>query len=95
MTDAFDILRLVAKTTEVPPGRICGPCMAHRYAEARHICWYLMHTSLGMRQSDVGRFFDVDRRAVAYGIARVEDKREDRRFDATIAQLEQIIKDGP
>lgn len=97
MSDAFDILRLVAQATGQTPGRICGPSQARLDAEARHLCWYLCHTVLGMRQADVGAWFGVDRRAVAYGVGRVEDKRDEVDFEALVVSLEGRLKNqnGP
>ena len=57
-------------------------------AHARHLCWYLMHTCQGMRQSDIAAWFDVDRRAVAWGVSRVEDRRDDPDFDARLTAIE-------
>lgn len=92
MTDAFDVLRLVTAATGIAPGAICGRGQAQPIAGARHLCWYLMHTGLGMRQRDVARFFDVERRALQYGIRRVEDRRDDPAFDALVTELERKIE---
>jgi chromosomal replication initiation ATPase DnaA len=92
MTDAYDVLRLVAEATGQSPGRICGGFQTHADAEARHLCWYLCHTALGMRQIDIGNWFGVDRRAVAYGIGRVEDKRDAPAFDTIVEKLEGTLK---
>lgn len=86
--DAFDVMRLVAHHTGVAPGGMCRLSQNRPEAHARHLCWYLMHTSLGMRQADIGHWFGVDRRAVAYGIARVEDRREDEAFDLRLQAIE-------
>jgi len=94
MTDAFDVLRLVAQATQLPPARICGPFQRHCDARARHLCWYLCHTVLGMRQADVGAWFDVDRRAIAYGISRVEDMRDDDAYDVFVTALERDVEDN-
>lgn len=91
MPDAFDVLRLVAKATGASPGGICAVSQKRSEAHARHLCWYLMHTSLGMRQADIGQWFSVDRRAVAYGIARIEDQREDPAFDVRLSEMEWVL----
>jgi chromosomal replication initiation ATPase DnaA len=91
VTDAYDVLRLVAEATGQSPGRICGGFQTHADAEARHLCWYLCHTALGMRQIDIGNWFGVERRAIGYGIARIEDKRDSPAFDERLTSIERNL----
>ena len=88
----YEVLRAVAEATSTPPGAICGGSQKAQAATARHLCWYLMHTSLGLRQRDIARWFDVERRALQYGIRRVEDRRDDAEFDALVTKLEEKVR---
>ena len=59
-----------------------------RVAHMRQLAMYLLHVSGGYRMSDVAGFFGRDRSTVSYACARVEDRRESRRFDELVSALE-------
>ena len=60
-------------------------------AAARMLGMYLVHVMLGRTYSEVGAVFGRDRTTVAYACARIEDLRDDPRFDAEVAMLEDAI----
>ncbi len=60
-------------------------------AFARQTAMYLAHVHLGMSLSEVGRTFSRDRTTVAHACARVEDCRDDPKFDRILACLETTL----
>lgn len=61
-------------------------------AFARQIAMYLSHVACGQSLTDVGRIFARDRTTVAHACARIEDMRDDRRFDRVLDLLEAIVR---
>ncbi|MDD9910821.1 MAG: hypothetical protein OXR62_14175 [Ahrensia sp.] len=61
-------------------------------ALARQIAMYLAHTAFGMQMTVVGIHFNRDRTTVSHGCALVEDRRDERFFDAVICELEATIQ---
>ena len=53
---------------------------------------YLSHVACGQSLTDVGRIFARDRTTVAHACARIEDLRDDRRFDRVLDLLEAIVR---
>jgi len=60
-------------------------------ATARQMAMYLAHVELGLSLSRVGASFGRDRTTVAHACARVEDRRDDPRFERMIACLEAAL----
>ncbi|MEJ8571330.1 helix-turn-helix domain-containing protein [Microbaculum marinum] len=58
---------------------------------ARHTAMYLMHVVLRRTYADVAALFSRHRTSVLYACARIEDRRDDRAFDARIARLERSL----
>jgi hypothetical protein len=63
-----------------------------RIAFARQIAMYLSHVACGQSLTDVGRIFARDRTTVAHACARIEDMRDDLRFDRVLDLLEAIVR---
>jgi|GEM_PF-2632714 len=64
-----------------------------REALARHVAIYLSHVTLGLPHSRVAEAFRRHRTSVIYACARIEDRRDDPRFDNRLSQLEgRILK---
>ena len=61
-------------------------------ALARQAAMYLAHVSFGLTLTEVGELFCRDRTTVAHACARIEDRREDQDFDATISMLERSVR---
>jgi hypothetical protein len=66
-----------------------GPARA---AWARHLAIYLQHVVFGASISACARVFRRDRASVRHACARVEDARDDPRFDAVLAHLESALR---
>jgi len=60
-------------------------------AMARQVAMYLAHVNLGLSLSQVGKDFGRDRTTVAHACSRVEDHRDDPRFERIIACLEAAL----
>lgn len=60
-------------------------------ANARQMAMYLAHVELGLSLSRVGASFGRDRTTVAHACARMEDRRDDPRFERMIACLEAAL----
>lgn len=60
-------------------------------AFARQIAMYLAHVHFGLSLSEVGRSFGRDRTTVAHACARVEDSRDDPKFERVLACLEAAL----
>lgn len=57
-------------------------------ALARQVAMYLAHVSCGLSFTQIGTLFDRDRTTVAHACAVVEDRRDERMFDAVLEILE-------
>ena len=60
-------------------------------AFARQTAMYLAHVKLGLRLSEVGRYFRRDRTTVAHACASIEDRRDDPACEAVIECLEAAV----
>ncbi len=61
-------------------------------AATRQLAMYMMHVVLGRNLTQVGVFFGRDRTTVAYACMRVEDMRDDEKFDTEIENIEIIYE---
>jgi chromosomal replication initiation ATPase DnaA len=57
-------------------------------AGARQLAIYLAHVGFGHSLEEIGRAFRRDRTTAAHACHRVEDRRDDARFDAMVTALE-------
>jgi chromosomal replication initiation ATPase DnaA len=60
-------------------------------AFARQTAMYLAHVHFGLSLSQVGRNFGRDRTTVSHACARVEDSRDDPKFERVLACLEAAL----
>jgi chromosomal replication initiation ATPase DnaA len=58
----------------------------------RQVAMYLSHVACGFTMKEVGRLFGRDRTTVSHGCNVVEDRRDDPRFDRSLAILENILR---
>ena len=58
-------------------------------AFARQIAMYLAHVGFGLSMAEVGKAFGRDRTTVVHACHLIEDRRDERRFDDLLDQLEQ------
>lgn len=89
---AAAVAALVAQRRQVPMGLLlhrsrCKP----EIAEARMLAMYLVHVVLGRSYSEVGQLFGRDRTTVAHACARIEDLRDDARFEDEVLAFEAAI----
>jgi chromosomal replication initiation ATPase DnaA len=89
---AAAVARLVAGRRKIPLDLLlhrsrCKP----EIAEARMLAMYLVHVMLGRTYSQVGQFFGRDRTTVAHACSRIEDLRDEPRFEAEVLALEEAI----
>ena len=61
-------------------------------AFARQVAMYLAHVGCGLTLTEVGRVFARDRTTVAHACARVEDRRDDAKFDRSLELLEGVMR---
>lgn len=57
-------------------------------ADARHLAIYLQHVVFGASLTACGAAFARDRTSVRHACARIEDRRDEPRFDRAVAHLE-------
>lgn len=63
-----------------------------RVALARQVAMYLAHVGCRLTLTEVGRMFQRDRTTVAHACAVIEDRRDDRIFDAALDLMERILQ---
>jgi len=71
-------------------GRVSVPA-----SEARALAMYLAHTGLGWPLARVGTAFGRDRTTVGHACQRIEARRDDPAFDASVAELEACLGAAP
>lgn len=81
-----------AAAVGVPAQTLAAPsrCRAP-IAQARQLAVYLHHVALGASLSACARLFGRDRATVRHACARIEDMRDDPRFDRCAARLETAL----
>jgi chromosomal replication initiation ATPase DnaA len=83
----------VATVFEIDGALLAQPSRGRaRFALARQVAMYLGHVACGLSLTAVGRFFDRDRSTVAHACKRVEDRREDKDFDAALQMMETSVR---
>ena len=84
---------LVAHLCGVPVDELfAGTRRGARAAFARHIAMYLMHVIYGLSLTEVGTLFGRDRSTASHACHKVEDLREDPRFDRQLTLLENLLR---
>lgn len=57
----------------------------------RHVAMYLAHVGLGVPMGEIGNAFGRDRTTVTHACHLIEDRRDDRGFDAMLDRLEAAV----
>jgi chromosomal replication initiation ATPase DnaA len=88
-----DVIALVARQKKVPIRLLthksrCRPAAAR----ARQLAMYLSHVVFGRSLAEIGEAFGRDRTTVSYACARIEDMRDDPRFDEEVCALERALE---
>lgn len=79
----------VAEATGVRLSHLCaGNRGGRRTSSARQIAMYLCRVVFRMRLCEIAENFGRDRTTAAYAIARIEEARENPRFDLALTHLE-------
>jgi len=68
---------------------------AQPVAFARQLSMYLLHVVFELSLARVAAAFERDRSTVGHACHLIEDRREDRQFDAWIASLEAMLQEAP
>lgn len=84
------LVRIIAQAHEVNVVELFyhSRCRAP-IAMTRQIAMYMMHVVVGRNLTDVGRFFGRDRTTVSHACSRIEDLRDDLKFDEEMDNLEE------
>ena len=85
-------IALVARETGIACAAILdeGRCET-AIADARHLAIYLAHVILGHGMARLAAVFGRDRASLRHALRRVEDRRDDPRFDRWLSGLEAVL----
>ena len=87
-------LAAVAAASGAPPAKIITTNRGcARIAWARHLAIYLQHVAFVASLSSCARLVGRDRATVRYACARIEDARDERRFDDGLSRLECALRE--
>lgn len=89
------VTSLVATALELPADRVISRTRRQPEASARAIVYYIMRCAFGMSLGRVGAAMGRDRTTVGAACNRLEDRRDDPRFDRWLAALEQAALLSP
>lgn len=85
--------RLAASAIGVPASEISlSRRSSRRVSAARQLGIYLAHTAAGLPLVKVAEFFGRDRTTAAHACRLIEDRRDDRGFDAELNELEDLLR---
>lgn len=85
--------RLAASASGVAASEIVSSRrVSRRVSTARQIGMYLAHTTAGLPLAKVAAYFGRDRTTAAHACRLIEDRRDDRKFDAELAEIEDLLR---
>lgn len=85
--------RLAASASGIAAAEIvCTRRSSRRVSTARHIGMYLAHTVAGLSLTEVAEYFGRDRTTAAHACRLIEDRRDDRKFDEELMELENLLR---
>lgn len=85
-------LRLAARSSGIPASDVVlSRRVSRRVSTARQIGMYLAHTAAGLPLTKVAEYFGRDRSTAAHACRLIEDRRDNRKFDAELADLEELL----
>ena len=86
-------MRLAASAFGVPAAEVLSHRRAsRRVSSVRQIGMYLAHTSVGLPLAIVAGHFGRDRTTASYACRLVEDRRDDKKFDAELIEIENLLR---
>lgn len=84
---------IVSSALEVPVSAIFAPDRSNGSVSlARHVAIYLAHVGFQAPMPATARGFGRDRSSVAYACARIEDMRDDQKFDEAVCAMERMVE---
>ena len=89
------IVQLVGLERNVPSREIFANTRRADAALARQVSIYLVHTVFAWPLGRIGAAFQRDRSTISYACRKVEDLRDDERFDGRLTQLERCLRAAP
>lgn len=85
--------RLAASASGVSAADVISAKRSSRLvSSARQVGMYLAHTAAGLPLTKVAEYFGRDRTTAAYACRLIEDRRDDRKFDAELVELEDLLR---
>lgn len=89
------VMHIVAAALNVSVEQVQGDTRMQPEMAARSIAYYITRTAFGMSLARVAAAFGRDRSTVAHACARLEERREDARFDRWMEALEAACVSAP
>jgi chromosomal replication initiation ATPase DnaA len=89
------VVALAAGAVGMPIDQVMGGGRETRVAFARQVAMYVMHVAFGVSLGRVAMAFGRDRSTIAHACRRIEDMRDDKRFDRWIEALEAAAAGTP
>jgi chromosomal replication initiation ATPase DnaA len=86
-----EVLKLTARVAasyRVPVSAVIGRARGKQVVAARQVSIYLSHVLLSRPMDEIAKMFDRHHSTVSYACHRVEDLRDEPRFDARLARIE-------
>lgn len=86
-----DVLRLTARVAasyRVPVSAVIGRDRGKQVVAARQVSIYLSHVLLRRPMDELARMFERHHSTVSYACHRVEDRRDEPKFDARLSRIE-------
>jgi chromosomal replication initiation ATPase DnaA len=81
-----------AASLAIPQIQIAAGRGKQRVARARQIAIYLAHVGFGLNYTHLGRAFGRDRTTIRHACFRIEDARDEIRFDRALDFLEYALR---
>ncbi|GAC1330720.1 MAG: hypothetical protein NVSMB26_08400 [Beijerinckiaceae bacterium] len=81
-----------AASRAIAQSEIAGRPRAPRVARARQIAIYLAHVGFGLNYTHLGEAFQRDRTTIRHACGRIEDDRDELRFDSALNFLEGALR---
>ncbi len=89
------VIETVARHWCVDSGRLYGPARSTSVAQARMVAMYFLNVSLERSCTRIARLFGRHRTTVAHACGKVEDMRDEPRFEDEIERIEaELVRAG-
>jgi chromosomal replication initiation ATPase DnaA len=86
--EVLRLTRRVAASYRVPVSKVIGRDRAKRVVAARQVSIYLSHVLLSRPLDELAEMFERHHSTVSYACHRVEDRRDEPKFDARLSRIE-------